>query len=87
LRPKYHVNETTKISCATKNVKLKGAIHEWGTKTSFYHNTDESGQLNIVGVLNSYYGSCFGSYLHLIFHKQYNDKVNLQGLGLSKILL
>jgi hypothetical protein len=28
-----------------------------------------------------YCGAYFGSYLHFIFHIEYNDKVNLQGIG------
>ena len=32
-----------------------------------------------------YCGAYFGSYLYLIFHIEYTNKVNLQGIGLSNI--
>jgi hypothetical protein len=35
--------------------------------------------------LDLYCGAYFGSYLHFILHVEYTDKVNLQGIGSSKI--
>ena len=35
--------------------------------------------------LDLYCGAYFGSYLHFILHIEYTDKVNLQGIGSSKI--
>ena len=35
--------------------------------------------------LDLYCGAYSGSYLYLIFHIEYTDKVNLQEIGLSKI--
>ena len=36
--------------------------------------------------LDLYCGAYFGSYLHSILHIEYTDKVNLEGIGSSKIL-
>ena len=35
--------------------------------------------------LDLYCGAYFGSYLHFILHIEYTDKVNLEGIGSSKI--
>ena len=35
--------------------------------------------------LDLYCVAYFGSYLHLVFHNEYTDTINLQGIGLSKI--
>ena len=35
--------------------------------------------------LDLYYEAYFGSYLHFILHIEYTDKVNLEGIGSSKI--
>jgi len=35
--------------------------------------------------LDLYCGAYFGSYLHFIIHIEYTDKVNLKGIGSSKI--
>jgi hypothetical protein len=35
--------------------------------------------------MDLYCGAYFGSYLHFILHIEYNDKVNLQGIGSSMI--
>jgi hypothetical protein len=35
--------------------------------------------------MDLYCGAYFGSYLHFILHIEYNDKVNLEGIGSSMI--
>ena len=35
--------------------------------------------------LDLYYEAYFGSFLHVILHIEYTDKVNLEGIGSSKI--
>jgi hypothetical protein len=65
-----------------------GGIHSWGTtfgclmEKGFFKNNFTC----LVG-LDLYCEAYFGSYLHFILHIEYTDKVNLEGIPSSKIIL
>ena len=49
-----------------------------GLRTKYYNFT-------LLVCLDLYCGACLGSYLRLVFHDEYTDKVYLQGIGVYKI--
>jgi hypothetical protein len=64
-----------------------GGIHSWGT-TFWVSNGLRTilDNFTYLVCLDLYCGAYFGSYLHFILHIEYTDKVDLEGIGSSKIL-
>ena len=66
-------------------MSLDGGIHGWGTTFGCLTIKDYLDNFTYLVCLDLYCGAYFGSFLHFILHIEYTDKVNLEGIGSSKI--